>query len=42
LFNALNRTNFQAADGNRSDAGFGAITSTFRARQTQLALKLIF
>jgi hypothetical protein len=42
MFNALNRTNFQAADGNRSDAGLGAITSTFPARQTQLALKLIF
>lgn len=42
MFNALNRTNFMAADGNRSDAGFGTITSTFPARQIQLALRFGF
>lgn len=40
FFNALNKTNFRAADGNRSNAGFGTIRSTFPARQIQFALKL--
>jgi hypothetical protein len=42
MFNALNKTNFMAADGNRSNSTFGTITSTFPARQIQIALKLIF
>jgi hypothetical protein len=42
LFNALNRTNFMAADGNRSNSTFGMITTTFPARQVQVALKLVF
>ncbi|HYO81862.1 MAG TPA: TonB-dependent receptor [Bryobacteraceae bacterium] len=41
-FNATNRTNFQAPNGNRSSNSFGAISSTFPARQVQLALKYIF
>ena len=41
-FNILNKTNFRAADGNRSNASFGRITSTFPARQIQFALKLYF
>ncbi|MGH9900153.1 MAG: TonB-dependent receptor, partial [Pyrinomonadaceae bacterium] len=42
FFNLLNRTNFLAANSDRSSAGFGTITSTFPARQIQLALKLYF
>jgi hypothetical protein len=42
MFNFLNHTNFNAADGNRSDAGFGTVTSALPARQIQFALKLIF
>jgi hypothetical protein len=42
LFNAMNRTNFMAADGNRSNSTFGTITTAFPARQVQLALKLMF
>jgi hypothetical protein len=41
-FNATNRTNFQAPNGNRSSNSFGAISSTFPARQVQFALKYIF
>ena len=42
-FNALNKTNFQAAASNISSPGsFGTITKTFPARQIQLALKLTF
>ena len=40
MFNALNRTNFFPAEGNRSAAAFGSITQTFPARQIQFALKL--
>jgi hypothetical protein len=41
-FNVLNQVNYGAPDSNRSDGGFGAITSNFPARQLQLALKLSF
>ncbi|MBA2732873.1 MAG: hypothetical protein H0U54_08280 [Acidobacteria bacterium] len=41
-FNLFNKTNFPAADGNRSNAGFERITSAFPARQIQFALKLYF
>jgi len=41
-FNLLNRTNFQAPNGNRSSSGFGTITSTYDARQIQLGAKLMF
>jgi hypothetical protein len=42
-FNALNKTNFQAAGSNISSPGsFGTITKTFPARQVQLALKFVF
>lgn len=42
FFNLLNKTNFLAANPDRSSAGFGAITGTFPARQIQLALKVHF
>ncbi|MBI1760892.1 MAG: TonB-dependent receptor [Acidobacteria bacterium] len=42
FFNLLNKTNFFPADGNRSNASFGAINRTFAPRQIQLALKLTF
>ena len=41
-FNALNRTNFQAPESNRSSNSFGTITQTFPAREVQFALKYIF
>ena len=41
-FNLLNRTNFRAAHGNRSAAGFGTITSTFDPRQMQVGVKFMF
>jgi hypothetical protein len=41
-FNLWNRSNFRPANGNRSASTFGAITTTYPARQMQLALKLIF
>ena len=41
-FNALNHVNYGAPDSNRSDGGFGNITSAFPARQLQVAAKLIF
>ena len=41
-FNAINRTNFTTPDGNRSNATYGTITSTFPARQLQFALKLYY
>ncbi|MGA7340009.1 MAG: TonB-dependent receptor [Terracidiphilus sp.] len=41
-FNALNSVNYNNPDSNRSDGGYGAITSFFPARQIQLALKLTF
>jgi hypothetical protein len=42
VFNALNKTNFQAANGDISNSAFGTITSAFPARQVQFALKLLF
>jgi len=42
MFNALNKTNFQAPASNISNSTFGKITATFPARQVQLALKLSF
>ncbi len=41
-FNALNAVNYNNPDSNRSDGGYGAITSYFPPRQIQLALKLTF
>jgi hypothetical protein len=42
-FNLLNKTNFAPPGGlNSNSAGFGVFTSTFPARQVQLALKLVF
>jgi hypothetical protein len=42
MFNALNHTNFTAANGDRASAGFGTIRGTYPARQIQFALKLMF
>ena len=41
-FNALNRTNFRAPNGNRSAGAFGTITSTYDARQLQIAAKVLW
>jgi hypothetical protein len=41
-FNLFNKTNFGAANADRSSSAFGAIRSTFPARQIQLALKVSF
>ncbi len=41
-FNVLNQVNYGAPDSNRSDAGFGAITTYFPPRQLQVAGKLFF
>jgi hypothetical protein len=41
-FNLFNKTNFGAANADRSSSAFGTIRSTFPARQIQLALKLSF
>ena len=41
-FNLFNRTNFAPASSNRSNANFGAISSTYPARQIQLGVKLYF
>ena len=41
-FNALNKTNFGAPNGDRSSGAFGTIRSTFPARQIQLAGKVSF
>ena len=41
-FNVLNKTNFRAANGNRSAAAFGTITATYDPRQLQLGLKFSF
>ncbi len=41
-FNLLNRSNFRAPDGNRSNASFGTITQTFDPRQMQLGVKLLW
>ena len=42
VFNALNKTNFSPANGDRSSSAFGTITGTFPARQVQFALRLAF
>jgi len=42
IFNALNKTNFQAPASNVSNNTFGTITSTLPARQIHLALKFSF
>ena len=42
FFNALNKTNFSPANGDRSSSSFGTITSTLPARQVQFALRLAF
>jgi hypothetical protein len=42
FFNAFNRTNFQAANSDITSAAFGTISSTFPARQVQVALKISF
>jgi pimeloyl-CoA synthetase len=39
-FNLFNKTNFGAANPDRSSAAFGTIRSTFPARQIQLAVKV--
>jgi hypothetical protein len=42
-FNAINRTNLGAPDGNRSNGSFGTITSLAGpARQVQFGLKLYY
>jgi hypothetical protein len=41
-FNALNKTNFSAPNTAWNTTAFGSITSTFPARQMQLAFKLLF
>jgi Carboxypeptidase regulatory-like domain/TonB-dependent Receptor Plug Domain/TonB dependent receptor len=41
-FNLFNRDNFSAPAGNRSNATFGTITSTYDARQVQLGLKVLW
>jgi hypothetical protein len=42
MFNALNHTNFTAANGDRASAAFGTIRGTYAARQIQFALKFLF
>ncbi|MEP6849086.1 MAG: hypothetical protein ABI999_09535, partial [Acidobacteriota bacterium] len=42
FFNVFNRTNFQAANGDATSSSFGVITSTFPARQIQVAVKISF
>lgn len=42
MFNALNKTNFFPANGDRSSSAFGTIRTTFEPRQVQLALKFYF
>jgi hypothetical protein len=42
IFNTLNKTNFSAANGDRSSSSFGKITSTLPARQLQFALRFAF
>jgi hypothetical protein len=41
-FNLFNRVNFTAPAGNRSNATFGTITSTFDQRQVQLGVKVLW
>jgi hypothetical protein len=42
VFNLLNKTNFRAANGNRSAAGFGTITATYDPRQIQFGVKVTY
>ena len=42
FFNSLNRTNFSAANANRSSSAFGTIRSTFPPRRIQFGLKFYF
>ena len=42
VFNLLNKTNFRAANGNRSAAAFGTITATYDPRQIQFGLKVTY
>src|SRR6185369_13393351 len=42
FFNAFNHTNFQAANPDITSSAFGTISSTFPARQIQVALKVSF
>jgi len=42
VFNLLNKTNFRAANANRSSAAFGTITATYDPRQIQFGLKLSY
>ncbi|MFN7947159.1 MAG: TonB-dependent receptor [Blastocatellia bacterium] len=42
FFNLFNKTNFGAANPDRSAGAFGTIRSTFPARQIQFALKVVF
>jgi hypothetical protein len=42
IFNTMNKTNFSAANGDRSSSSFGKITGTLPARQVQLALRFAF
>lgn len=42
VFNALNKTNFQAAASDVASSSFGVVSSAFPARQLQFALKLLF
>jgi hypothetical protein len=42
FFNLFNHTNFQAANADINSSAFGNISSTFPARQIQLALKFLF
>lgn len=42
FFNLFNKTNFAAANPDRSSAAFGTIRSAFPARQIQFALKFYF
>jgi hypothetical protein len=42
FFNLFNKTNFGAANSDITSASFGVISSTFPARQIQLALKFSF
>jgi hypothetical protein len=42
FFNLFNKTNFGAANSDRSSSGFGQIRNTSPARQIQFALKLSF
>jgi hypothetical protein len=41
-FNVLNKTNFRAANGNRSSAAFGTITATYDPRQIQFGVKVTY